>query len=277
MKLSSLPVLIKRVGVTSVTLALGLLFPLSASAQAASLTSVDLELSLLLDVSGSVNTSEFNLQRQGYVDAFNNPAIISQIQNGEVGSIAVNLIYWAGSNQQQQAVEWTLIEDAATANAFANAISTTTRPFPLSLGTSISGALDYAVPLFDNNAFDGTRQVIDVSGDGSNNSGRSIIAARNNALQAVDAINGLTILNDEPNLDSYYRNNVIGGTSSFVVAVNDFSDFSDGITQKLQREIESEPIPEPSLSILGAGMVLGFGALMNRQNSRKRKKTKQID
>lgn len=171
---------------------------------------------------------------------------------------------------------WTLIEDAATANAFANAISATTRPFPVSEGTSISGALDFAVPLIENNAFDGTRQVIDVSGDGSNNGGRSIIAARNNALQGVDAINGLTVLNNEPNLDSYYRNNVIGGTDSFVIAVNDFSDFSDGISQKLQQEIEPQPIPEPSFTILGASMVLGFGALMKRQNSRKRKKIKQI-
>lgn len=245
MKLSSLAVLIKEASLTSAWLTLSLLFPLSESAQAVSLTSVDFELSLLIDVSGSVKSKEFNLQKQGFVDAFNDPAIVSKIQNGTNGSIAVNFIYWSSDNRQQEAVGWTLIEDTASASAFASAISATTRPFEGL--TSISGALDFAVPLFDTNEFDGTRQVIDVASDGENNDGREVTDARDDALNEIDTINGLTILNEELNLDNYFTDNAIGGPDSFVLAVDDFSDFGDGISSKLEQEITPSPVPgEPT-------------------------------
>lgn len=243
-------------------LTLSLLFPLSESAQAVSLTSVDLELSLLVDVSGSIKSNEFDLQKQGYINAFKDPEIVDKIQNGAIGSIAANVIYWSSSNRQQEAVGWTLIEDTASASAFAKVISATNRPFEGF--TSISGALDFAVPLFGSNAFNGTRRIIDVSGDGENNNGRSITDARDDALSVVDAINGLTILTEEPDLDNYFTNNVIGGTDSFVRAANDFSDFGDGISNKLQQEIAPNPVPgnptevpfefSPGLGILMLGI-----------------------
>ncbi|WP_235006707.1 DUF1194 domain-containing protein, partial [Calothrix rhizosoleniae] len=54
---------------------------LPSASYAASLTQVATELVLSVDVSGSVNTTEFNLQKQGYVDAFRDTTIQQQISN----------------------------------------------------------------------------------------------------------------------------------------------------------------------------------------------------
>ena len=130
---------------------------------------VDLELQLLVDVSGSIDAGEFLLQRDGYAAAFQNVSIQNAIANGAIGSIAVQLIYWSSGSQQQVAVDWTPVSDAASANALAAAISATARPF--NGGTGPQSAMAFGAPLFDNNGFEGTRLVMDVSGDGTRNSG----------------------------------------------------------------------------------------------------------
>ena len=149
------------------------------SAQAAP---VDLELALLVDVSGSVSPAEFSTQRTGYVNAFTDPGLIDAIVNGDIGAIAVTFWYWSGGSQQQQAVGWTLINDAASALAFSNAIGAAARPF---FGATAPGsAINAVVPTFATNGFEGRFQKIDVSGDGTQNSGASTSAARNAALHS---------------------------------------------------------------------------------------------
>lgn len=240
---------------------------ISTTANAATLTPVDLELSLLVDVSGSVSTSEFNLQRQGYVNAFSNADLFNNfISRGNIGSIAVNLIYWSGTSQQQEAVGWTLIDSVAASQSFASAISSTLRPF--SGSTAPGSAINFATPRFFNNAFDGARQVIDVSGDGAANVGANTAAARDAALAAgVDAINGLVI--GQSSVVNFYVNNIQGGAGSFVLAANSFEDFATTIEQKLRTEIivDPQPTPEPAtlIGLLGLG---AFGVTKLKRNQK---------
>lgn len=242
---------------------------ISTTASAATLTPVDLELSLLVDVSGSVDGNEFNLQRQGYVDAFSDPDLFNNfISKGKLGKIAVNYIYWSSSYEQQQSVGWTLIDSAAASQNFAAAINGAARPF---FGSTAPGsAISFATPLFSSNDFDGTRQVIDVSGDGAENDGVSTAAARNAALASgIDAINGLVIGNDSGLLD-FYNNNVKGGAGAFVLQANTFQDFANTVEQKLQIEISEPPTttPEPAslIALLGLG---AFGVTSNLKRHQK--------
>ena len=202
---------------------------------------VNQELSLLVDVSGSVNATEFNLQKTGYVNAFNNIDFTG-------ANFAANFIYWSGANQQQQAVGWTHITDNASAQFFASLIAATSRPF-FSGSTAPGSAINFAVPLFQNNNFDSQKQIIDVSGDGSQNDGFNTATARNNALFAgIDQINGLPILG-EANLEQWYQNNIQGGVGSFTIPANSFAEFSDTVTAKITREIKG---PASSMPRSGA-------------------------
>ncbi len=208
---------------------------------------VDLELVLAVDVSRSIDADEFDLQRQGYARAITNQSVLNAIQTGAIGSIAVTYVEWSGADQQKTVVDWTLVRDAQTAQDFAAAILGAPRSF--AAYTSISGAIDFAVKLFDANRFEGSRQVIDISGDGSNNSGRPVWLARDAALEVGITINGLAIINDRPNpfsrpepkLDDYYRENVIGGAGAFVIVAEDFQSFSSAILSKLIKEIAAAP------------------------------------
>ncbi|TRU85495.1 MAG: DUF1194 domain-containing protein [Microcystis novacekii Mn_MB_F_20050700_S1] len=230
--------------------------------------SVNQELSLLVDVSGSVDSTEFNWQKTGYVNAFNNIDFTG-------ANFAANFIYWSGASQQQQAVGWTHITDNASAQAFASLIAATTRPIGGGL-TAPGSAINFAVPLFQNNGFDSQKQIIDVSGDGSQNNGASTATARDNALLAgVDQINGLPILGSEANLAQWYQNNIQGGAGSFTIAANGFANFSDTITTKITREMEIKGTPEPTsiislfaLGTLGAASTLK-GKLKSSQSSEK--------
>lgn len=216
---------------------------------------VDLELGLLIDVSGSVDATEFALQRGGYVSAFRKATVQNAITASPNG-VAVSLIYWSSSNEQQQAVGWTLLKTAADADAFANAIEATSRPF--SGLTGIGAGLNFATPLFSGNGYEGTRLVIDVSGDGEDNDS-NLAAARANALAAGISINGIAI--GDPALLNYYQNNVIGGANSFALGATTFQDFEAAIETKLKAEINNEPpvIPAPPALALAAfaGLTLG--------------------
>src|SRR5215471_5960856 len=199
-------------------------------------TAVDLQLVLAVDASGSVDQRRFELQMQGYVAAFRDPRVLQAIQSGATQAIAVTMVQWTGPALQIQVLPWTLINDATTAQAFAAAIAATPRRL-FSGGTSISGVIDYAVPLILESQFKGTRRVIDISGDGSNNRGRPAESARDAAVRAGIIINGLPILALEPGLDHYFVDHVIGGPGAFVIAAESYETFADAILKKLIREM----------------------------------------
>ena len=196
---------------------------------------VDLALILAIDVSGSVNAERWELQRRGYQAAFKSPEVLQSILSGPHKAIAVTMVEWSGVSHQRQVVEWTVISDELSAATFASLMAEAPRVY--SDWTSISAALDYAVALFADAEVEAARRVIDISGDGVNNNGRSIIEARDAAIAAGITVNGLPILSEYPTLDSYYRENVIGGPGAFAVAVNDFQGFGAAILSKLVREI----------------------------------------
>ena len=218
----------------------------SASAVRAQTVPVDLELVLAVDVSGSIDSDEARQQREGYLSAIVDPAVIQAIRANFHGRIAIAYVEWASADYQRLVVDWMLVEDEKSAFAFVEQLGDAP---PLSARwTSLSAAIDFAVPLFEGNGFAGDRRVIDVSGDGPNNRGRPVTLARDAALAQGVVINGLPILNDRPQpfnlptpnemaLDRYYAENVIGGPGSFVIPAQDFADFKSAILSKLIREI----------------------------------------
>ena len=213
-----------------------LLLACSVYKPAFALIAVDLQLVLAVDASGSVDQRRFELQQQGYVAAFRDPRILRAIQSGGTQAIAVTLVQWTGPELQIQALPWTLINDATTAHGFAAAIAAMPRQL-FSGGTSISGVIDYAAPLILESQFQGTRRVIDISGDGFNNRGRSAASARDDAVRAGIVINGLPILALEPDLKRYFADHVIGGPGAFLIAAESYENFADAILRKLIREM----------------------------------------
>ena len=201
---------------------------------------VDLEIVLAVDISGSISTSEFNLQKQGYVDAFNDSSVYNAIAAGAIGKTAVTLMYW--SSAQKVMVGWTLITGQASSEAFSDLIDATSRPStgpPDNMGnqTGVGDAIDASVLLFGD-GFTGTTKVIDVSGDGVANAGGTASTARDAALAAgIDRINGLAITIDDATLLQWYTDNVIGGTDSFAVEAIDFATYGAALLLKLQTEL----------------------------------------
>jgi hypothetical protein len=224
---------------------------------------VGLELVLLVDVSGSVDATEYALQKQGYVDAFNSAAVQATILGNVGGAIAVTYVEWSGDGQQLQVVDWTLINSVGTAETFADAIEAGVRAFNGG-NTAIQAAMSFGGGLFDNNGFEGARLVLDVSGDGADNNTSSCDTTANPRCGAdialglgVTAINGLPILPPDPAdalaLLTYYQTDVQSGLGSFTTPVAGFDDFGAAIQSKLQREIA--PVPEPgTLLLLGSGL-----------------------
>ena len=225
---------------------LALLALLFAASPAAALP-VDLELILAVDVSRSIDADEARLQRQGYVQALTDPRVIQAIQSGNHGRIALCYVEWAGAGLQFTLIDWTLIKDTASANAFASKLAE--MPIQFHSRTSISGAIDYSMNLFGRSGFEGERLVIDISGDGRNNDGRPAHLARNEAVARGIVINGLPIVNGRPtfgfpadaNLDIYYETDVIGGPGAFMVVARSFEQFGEAILSKLIREIAETP------------------------------------
>jgi hypothetical protein len=227
---------------------IGAVLLLAASPSGARAEDVDLALVLAVDVSGSVDEDEYRLQRQGYADAFLHPAVVSAIRSTGRGRIAATYIQWAGYGYQRISVPWTVVSDEASAAAFSDQIARA--PRARISGTSISGAIDFSVLQLSLNPHATVRRVIDVSGDGVNNSGRPPDLARDAALALDIAINGLVIMNDNPGpgwqgyqppLDEHYRDHVIGGPGAFVLAVDGFESFAHAILNKLIREISAIP------------------------------------
>jgi hypothetical protein len=207
-------------------------------------TAVDLELILAVDVSRSIDREEARLQRQGYVDAFRDPELARAIGSGFLGKIAVGYFEWAGDGYARIVVPWTVV-DEKSARAFADTLSQSNAPGS-ARRTSISHAIGYALPWFDGNGVSGTRRVIDISGDGPNNDGELVVAAREKALAAGVTINGLPIMGHSrglysrynlPDLDLYFRDCVIGGPGAFMEVAADFPDFARAVRRKLILEI----------------------------------------
>jgi hypothetical protein len=222
---------------------------LTTSEAAYSVTQVDIELQLLLDISGSINSSEYDLQLLGYQAAFESSNVQNAIINGNRGQIAVQLIMWSGPTQQSVMIDWTLVDSAVSADTFATDIAAIARPF--SGWTAIGEAIEYAYPLFASNGFEGFDQIMDISGDGTNNSGIEPNIASNNAIAAgVDTINGIAITTNQ-NVVDQYLDEVINGESPFLLAPGNFDDFQTAIENKIVAEIAgSRPVnavsvPEP--------------------------------
>jgi hypothetical protein len=216
--------------------------------------SVDLTLVLVTDVSRSIDDSEFKLEKDGYAAAFTSKQVIDAIQNGTVGAIAVAYVEFASSFEVRTVLDWGVIRDQASAQAFADKLAAAPRSF---WGrTAISAGVDRAVQLQAESGFEAPRHVIDVCGDGTNNAGRDVTEARDDALKAGITINGLAIINDHPvswtyahvqppgGLPNYYRENVTGGPSSFVLEVHDFHTFGEAMTRKLVTEIAANAVPQ---------------------------------
>ena len=204
---------------------------------------VDVLLVLAVDVSRSIDEEEARLQRQGYREAIADPRVISAIQSGTLGAIALTYVEWGSADYQRQVLPWTLIDGVESARAWAGQLELAPR---VSMNwTSISGAIEYSMRVLDNAPFEGTRRVIDISGDGVNNSGAPVTLLRDLAVEAGITINGLPILNDRspfgrpPSmpLDQYFQEFVIGGPGSFMVPADDFDSFHSAVLRKLIREI----------------------------------------
>ncbi len=204
---------------------------------------VDVLLVLAVDVSRSIDEDEARLQREGYRAAVADPVVVEAIRGGMIGAVGIAYVEWAGAEYQRLVLPWQRIAGAADAQAWSERLAEAPRA---SLSwTSISGAIDFSRRVLAEAPFEATRRVIDVSGDGVNNSGGPAEAARDRAVAEGTTINGLPIVNDRPTfgrlppipLDEYFREGVIGGPGAFLVVAEDFESFGTAVKRKLIREI----------------------------------------
>ena len=225
------------------------------TAQAADRTPVDVELVLAVDVSYSMDMDELAVQREGYAQAIVSREFLQALKSLPNGKIAVTYFEWAASGDQKIIIPWRLIDGPETADAVSEEILKT--PIRRASRTSISGAIYFAMPLFEANPYQGLRRVIDISGDGPNNDGAPVAGARELALSKGIVINGLPIMVKEPtystmdidNLDWYYEDCVIGGPGSFVVAIKDREKFKEAIRAKLLLEVAGRTPERPIVPV----------------------------
>ena len=218
---------------------------LCAAARAAE--QVDLLLVLSSDVSRSVDTRKFQLQREGYAAALSNPRVIEAIRSGPHGKIAICFVEWSGATSLKLVIDWTVVSDAASARKIGDQMLELPRSF--ADRTSISAGLEFSMAQLERAPYQAIRRTIDVAGDGTNNSGRDINSVRDEILAKGVTINGLVILSETPlpwnpehtnpagGLDNYYRNNVTGGPGSFVMVAENHNSFGQAIVKKMIAEI----------------------------------------
>jgi hypothetical protein len=221
--------------------------PLSARAAEA----VDLLLVLAADVSRSVDTTKFQLQRDGYSAAITDQRVLNAIMSGANRRIALSFVEWSGAGAQKIIIDWTIIDGPEAAQKFSDALIEAPRPF--ADRTSISGAIDFSMEMLARAPFEAPRRTIDISGDGTHNSGRGLLAAREDALATGVTINGLVILSERPlpwnpehtnppgGLAKYFQDNVIGGPGAFVTVAENFQSFGQALISKLVAEIAEAP------------------------------------
>ncbi|MFL6798913.1 MAG: DUF1194 domain-containing protein [Xanthobacteraceae bacterium] len=217
---------------------------------------VDLLLVLASDVSRSVDHPKFLLQREGYAAAISDPQVLEAIKSGPNQRIAVCFVEWSGFGAQRLVIDWTMIDGPGPARKFGDQLLELPRSF--ADRTSISGGIEFAVAQLERAPLAGPRRTIDVSGDGTNNAGRDVKLARDEAVAKSIVINGLVILSDRPvpwnaehtnpagGLEKYYQENVIGGPGAFVLVAENFNSFGRAIIKKLIAEIAS--LPQPAMS-----------------------------
>jgi Protein of unknown function (DUF1194) len=215
---------------------------------------VDLLLVLAADVSRSIDAAKFQLQRDGYAAAVSDPRVMETIKSGRLGRIGLTFVEWSGIGAQHVVIDWTAIGDSASAKDFGDRLLEAPRSF--ADRTSISGAIEFAMDRFSHAPFKATRRIVDVSGDGTNNAGRDVAAARDEVVAQGVTINGLVILSENPmswnpdhtnppgGLDNYYRNNVIGGPGAFVMVAKDFNSFGQAMIGKLIAEVAEYRSPK---------------------------------
>jgi len=208
---------------------------------------VDLLLVLAADVSRSVDSGKFQLQRDGYATAISDPRVLEAISSGRNGRIGLSFIEWSGAGSQRVLIDWTRVSNAEEAKGFGDHLLEAPRSF--ADRTSISGAIDFSMGQLAKAPFECERRTIDISGDGTNNAGRDVTLARDEALAQGVTINGLVILSETPlawnpdhtnpqgGLDNYYRSHVGGGTGAFVIVAENFASFGKAIIKKLIAEI----------------------------------------
>jgi hypothetical protein len=208
---------------------------------------VDLLLVLAADVSRSVDSGKFQLQRDGYAAAISDPHVLEAINSGRNGRIGLTFVEWSGSGSQRVLIDWTGIGNAEEAKGFGDRLLEAPRSF--ADRTSISAAIDFSMGQLAKAPFESERRTIDISGDGTNNAGRDVTLARDEALAQGVTINGLVILSETPlawnpdhtnpqgGLDNYYRSHVVGGTGAFVIVAENFASFGHAIIKKLIAEI----------------------------------------
>jgi Protein of unknown function (DUF1194) len=235
------------------SIVLGLAFAAFGAAPLRAAEPVDLLLVLAADVSRSVDSQKFQLQREGYAAALSNPRVLDAIRSGRRGRIGVLFLEWSGLGNQKVVIDWVLIDGPKAAQAFGDRLLESPRSF--ADRTSISGGIDAAVAQLARAPFDAERRTIDVSGDGTNNAGRDVGQARDEALALGININGLVILSETPlpwnpehtnppgGLTKYYRDNVIGGPGSFALEAKDFNSFGEAIVKKMIAEIADARTP----------------------------------
>jgi hypothetical protein len=224
-----------------------------APVPALALDDVDLALVLVTDVSRSIDDSEISLEKDGYAAAFTSDQVLTAIKGGPLGAIAVAYVEFASGFEVKTVLDWMVIRDLESARAFVTRLSAAPRSY---WGrTAISAGIDRAVGMLAESPFNASRRTIDVCGDGTNNAGREVSEARDDAVKAGITINGLAIINEHPvswtfahvqppgGLQRYYQENVTGGPGSFVMEVRDFKAFGDAMTRKLVAEIAGRPVP----------------------------------
>lgn len=225
-------------------LALGAILAL-APARLAHADTVDVALVLAIDVSLSVDEREYQLQRDGIARAFESPALVATIGGGTHHAIDVMVLEWSNPDQEVVTVDWTRIDDAASAQSFAAKVRATSRT---SSGlTGIGSALLAAGAAFKRLPDQAQRRVVDVSGDGMTNIGPSPDGPRDLLVAAGVTINGLVIVNEEPWIDQYYNEYVVGGPGAFLMQVEDYQSFAGAIRQKLLAEIVARTPQRPAL------------------------------
>lgn len=207
----------------------------AAPSQAQDHTDADLALVLLIDVSDSIDDDRWQLQRQGYADAFRSPEVIRAIIGGPSGRIVVTVVQWSDYYKHSQVVPWFIISGEGSSSAFAALMQAMARAH--NGNTSISGALEKGMALLETVPLSARRRVIDISGDGQNNSGPEPEDVRNEAVARGIVINGLPIISDEKNIAAYYAQCVIGGKGSFIEIATSFETFGKALQKKLVREI----------------------------------------
>jgi hypothetical protein len=204
--------------------------------------SVNVELVIAVDVSYSMDMDELAIQREGYAQAIVSKDFLQALRAGP-GKVAVTYFEWSMSGDERIIIPWRVIDGPESADAVAAEIMKT--PVRRGSSTSISGAINFALQLFEENPYHGFRRVIDISGDGPNNDGAPVTGARDAALAKGIIINGLPIMVKEPsylttdieNLDLYYEDCVIGGPGAFIITIKDREKFQEAIRNKLVLEV----------------------------------------